>query len=628
MDDKLVEYSGNSAPFHVGMGLMLFNRGLSFIINRVFPDDSDSRNLEINDENSLKKKIFEIIQRRYNARIHHHDHQLKLPDISANHFAKLKIIKYKFLKDFDNEEPSGQYSLFPNAFVCKKCGHYVMNKDLRSFNPKQCSLCGEGEYEQVSLLRFCSTCGQIDKFYYQCQEHGTESIKLIRADKDNLLTWKFVCGKCKDKELDIFRFQCEHKINPKGSSISAIGKTKFQPITIRESGIFSPQVVTHIDLPKTASLRDIEIDKELVMFGFHFDSFKDIPQIKDLRNVYSILNSYESDKRDGYEINEQKEKDVEKIRKIINDLKEIKKDIHEDVLKEFNELNTLKETIGYTNFEEYVRLHHTSDEEIIIQDMINNYNLIVNDFGIKNINYLSKIKLINSLIGLIKGVNKFWDENEKPHFELFWKNLAQELTMPYVKQVDRENEPFYVYSYPFETEALLLELKPENICKWLYENKIIPNEVKTEDAKSFLLKLKPDENKVVYDLVYSLLHTMSHMVLKNIHIYTGVGIESCGEKIFVNGGAILIYANNNLNIGALQYLFENKMFCEEGIFQNMKLKINDCSFDPLCIDQKGSCFSCLYIPEFVCCNFNLKLDRDLYLGKGKRKITKSYWDIK
>jgi len=627
MEDKLVEYSGNSAPFHVGMGLMLFNRGLSFMINRVYPDDSDSRNLEINDENSLKKKLFETIQKRYNARIHHPNHQLKFSDISANHFSKLKIIKYKFLKDFDNEEPSGQYELFPNAFVCKSCGHYVIwNKNINQFNPKQCQLCQNGEYEQMSLLRFCETCGQIDRFYYQCQKHGRDHIKLIRADKDNLLTWHFICDKCKEKKLDIFRFQCEHKISPNGNSISSLGKTKFQPITIRESGIFSPQVVTHIDLPKTVPLRDTQIDKELVMFGFYFDSFKDILQIKDIKNVYSILNSYESDKRDGYDINEQKENDVKKIYEIINNLKQIKKEICEKVLIEFNELSTLKETIGYSKFEEYVRQHNT--EEVIIQDKINNYNSIVNEFGIKNISYLSKIKLINSLIGLIKGVNKFWDESEKPHFELFWKNLYQELTMPYFKQVDRENEPFYVYSYPFETEALLIELKPENICKWLYENKIISNVVSSEKAKSYLLKLKPDEDKIAYDLVYSLLHTISHMILKNIHIYTGVGIESCGEKIFVNGGSILIYANNNLNIGALQYLFENKMFCEDSIFQNMKLKINDCSFDPLCMNQKGACFSCLYIPEFVCCNFNLKLDRDLYIGKGKRKIIKSYWDIK
>ncbi|MFW6046431.1 MAG: hypothetical protein ACOCP4_01400 [Candidatus Woesearchaeota archaeon] len=633
MNDKLLEYSGNSAPFHVGVGLMLFNRGLSFIINKINPDDGDSRNLEINDEDALKKKLFSIISKKYNARLRHHE--LKFGELSSNHFSKFKIIKYRFMKEFDGDDPSGQYSLFPNAFVCKSCGHYVMNENLGSFDPNKCKLCHSGKYEQISLLRFCEDCGKIDKFFYQCKVHGRDYIKLVRGDKDNLLTWQFKCDKC-DTHLDIFDFKCAHRISSKSIPIRD-GETKFKPITIRESGIFSPQVATHIDLPKTKPLRDLAVDKNLVMFGFYFDSFKELHRIKDVTNIFSILSSYESDKRDGYEINEQKEKDVAKINQILDGLQKKKESMDQDVLEEFNELNTLKGGVESPTFEDYLRKHET--EEIVIQDKLSHYNNLLDEFGFSKISYLPNIKLINSLIGIIKGINKFWDEKEQPHFELFWKSLSQELVAPAFKQVDREAEPFYAYSYPFETEAVLIEFKAKNICNWLFKNGLVAKEFNNEQsAKEFLLNLSPAENKLLYDVIYSLLHTMSHLILKNIHIHTGVGIESCGEKIFVSGGSILIYANNNLNIGALQYLFENKMFCEESIFRDIKLKINYCSFDPLCIENKGACFSCLFIPEFVCANFNLRLDRDLYLGSGRQrklrdgtplyKISTSYWDIK
>ncbi|MCP3682885.1 MAG: hypothetical protein GY861_09365 [bacterium] len=637
MSERFVEYSGNSAPFHVGIGLMLFNRGLSFITTKVFPDDNESRGLKINDEIALKNKLFRTIQRRYNARIH--NNMLKYRDLSPNHLDKLRIVRYKFLKGFDDDDPSGEYKLYPNSFVCKCCGHYAINKPLNIFNPNKCLLCNKGEYEQISLLRFCKDCGIIDKFYYQCKKHGKDYIKLVRGDKDNLLTWKFKCDKCEKVELDIFKFKCKHNLSPNTEPIRD-GETRFQPITIRESGIFSPQVVTHIDLPKTEQLEKVNIDKDLVMLGFYFDAFKNIEKIKSISDIYKSLKTYESLESMNYSMPPELKQDLDKIKSILTELEKLRQGVAEDTLNEFNELSILKGTAGQLNqppkFIDYIKEHES--EELLITEKIDHYNAILEEFGIEDITYLSNVKLINSLIGLIKGVNKFWDESSTPHFELFWQGLLDEIIRPYYKQVDRENESFYVYSYPFETESILIELKPENICSWLFKNKLISEEYKDKSkAKEFLLKLNKESNEKAYNSVYKLLHTLSHVLLKKIHLYTGIGIDSSGEKIFVNGGAILLYSNNNLNIGAFQYLFENKMFCEDSIFTDIKKHIRDCSFDPLCIEGKrdhgkqakgGACFSCLYIPEFVCCNFNFNLDRDVFIGKGKRGIINSYWGLK
>jgi len=629
MSDELVEYTGNSAPFHVGVGLMLFHRGLSFIVKQVYNDDADSRGLKINDEVALKQKLLRVIQRKYNTRIHHY--KLKYRDISNNHIDKMNIIRYRFLKAFEGEDPSGEYTLFPNAFVCQVCGHYIMNQNLYQFNPRKCKVCKDGRYEQISLMRFCEDCGKIDKFFYKCKQHGTDSIILDRGDKDNIFTWNFKCRECKT-ELDVFKFECNHNISSTTEPIRD-GKRKFKPITIRESGIFSPIVESNIDLPKTKPISDHTIEKDLVMLAFYFDKFRDKKALNNIFDVYKTLNAHQILTELGSEIPEQITEDYGFIHNVLKDMLQRKQRIPYEQLCEFNELSILKGAAGTSKqpseFTDYIKEHEK--EQVLIDEKTSHYKRILDEFGIEKINYLADVKVINSLIGLVKGINNFWDRDENnelkspPHFEIFWKNLANEII--YNKPVDRDKDSFSVYSYPFETEGILVEFRPEKICEWLFLNDLINERVPQGTEREFLLELSQESNSQAYYWVHTLLHTFSHLFLKKMHLHTGLGINSCGEKIFVNGAAVFIYSNNNLNIGALQYLFENSIFCIGGIFENFKQEVTECSFDPLCMDEKGGCFSCLYIPEFVCCNFNLGLDRTVFTNKPKRSITHSYWGV-
>ena len=50
----------------------------------------------------------------------------------------------------------------------------------------------------------------------------------------------------------------------------------------------------------------------------------------------------------------------------------------------------------------------------------------------------------------------------------------------------------------------------------------------------------------------------------------------------------------------------------------------ECTLDPNCLKEKGACFACLYVPEFVCGYFNKFLDRDVLIGKERYR--KGFWD--
>ena len=46
----------------------------------------------------------------------------------------------------------------------------------------------------------------------------------------------------------------------------------------------------------------------------------------------------------------------------------------------------------------------------------------------------------------------------------------------------------------------------------------------------------------------------------------------------------------------------------------------ECPQDPACLrDEGGACIACLFVPEFVCGNFNNDLDRDCLVGDGNTR---------
>ncbi len=163
---------------------------------------------------------------------------------------------------------------------------------------------------------------------------------------------------------------------------------------------------------------------------------------------------------------------------------------------------------------------------------------------------------------------------------------------------------------PYETEGMLIELEKDKIFEWI---KNITKKDYSYPPEQMLLYM--DEDSEEYRLVYALLHTLSHLLIKKSAVFTGIDTDSCSEMIFPTNGAILIYSTSTINIGGFGSLFENNLL---DLFTESDFEIRKCIYDPVCLNAEGSCFSCLYLPEFVCCNFNKYLDRDIILGSNKR----------
>ena len=120
---------------------------------------------------------------------------------------------------------------------------------------------------------------------------------------------------------------------------------------------------------------------------------------------------------------------------------------------------------------------------------------------------------------------------------------------------------------------------------------------------------------------YVFLHTLSHLMIKEIANYAGYSVSSLRERIYSNNdmAGILIYTSSPSSDGSLGGLVEQgKKPKFNIILQKALRKSRLCSMEPLCSYAKlgtgnksngSACHACLYLPETSCESMNNLLDR-------------------
>lgn len=614
------KFSAYSALFNLTPWSTFMRDGLSNRVVVLYNDENDV-NLKINNEKRLITNLYNYIRDMYNTRISNHELSLKeLPHVPYDDMIEIVKLQLKF---DDSDSSSGKYVTYPRTFYCDKCGDYVYLKndsEFENFNPKKCQKCSEGQYTQFHFVGFCEDCGNIQPCSQGCKEHHLEDIELKRRDKDDLKTWKLKCRIC-GKERD-FVPTCYHK-DFNGNSLikkSKPYKTMF-PLNMNEGSVFKSVVKTIVDIPEGfGNYRPgTEPNPDYILFGLYLQEFDELYKKVSFRKVSRDLNIYfsyldedeEDIEDDGY--TKQFERG-QKINEIVDTLE------RKYSIKEISEINdyliltsffdkSKDKDLFIPSYNEYFK----SENDVENMDLnsfenSDDYESFKNDYNISNIIYIPDIHLISASIGKIRGINKFYDDTFVPHFEPHWKDKA-------------ENK-IKIYAYPFQTEGLMIDLDKIKIVNWLIRNdkliiddEKITNEISTyNEAKEILFKLDENKENSSYYEVKKLLHTFSHILITRSSLYTGLDVNSCGEIIFPKSGAFVIYSTSNINIGGFKFVFENSL---KDWFNKVELDIEDCIFDPTCIQDAGACFSCLHLPEYVCSEFNNYLDRDVFIGKHR-----------
>lgn len=190
-----------------------------------------------------------------------------------------------------------------------------------------------------------------------------------------------------------------------------------------------------------------------------------------------------------------------------------------------------------------------------------------------------------------------------------------------------------------ETEALMFRLEPARLLRWLALNELVTGSLPDYDdeaaVRAWILNrmrsVNPfqeiPEDEPVARAVYGLVHSFSHLVLRQAVIQSGFDRTSLSEYLFPRALSFVLYSNNRskFTIGGLYTLFE------QTLHEHLRAVVDRgeaCVYDPVCMEEVGACHACMHISELSCEHFNRNLSRKYLFGRiepdGSEFI--GYWD--
>lgn len=172
-------------------------------------------------------------------------------------------------------------------------------------------------------------------------------------------------------------------------------------------------------------------------------------------------------------------------------------------------------------------------------------------------------------------------------------------------------------------EGIFFEFDNDILDKWINSNELIRDRVQPiiNNYHNFDSAFNKD---IEVNSKLILIHTFSHLIIKELEYLCGYPSTSIQERIYVsenpNMNGVLIYtiAGSEGSYGGLTSLCDDNKIGK--LIQSALTRAKDCATDPICYHTTGqgvgnlnlsACFSCSLLPETSCELFNSFLDRRL-----------------
>jgi len=513
--------------------------------------------------------------------------------------------------------------LFPLTFVCDSCNRAYSFGSVQQFNRvlrRGRCYCGES-LTQIDLV-YTHECGNLwaPKVAPCRPDHGFENIILNKNNSNSPKDWRWECNIC--KKTTSLNSVCPNCLN---SQIQ-------YPKPFRQTSVFIPHSLTLVNLhnkdesklQEDEAYRNLMLAQYLNLFLKHGTSFEDCLKesnaddnqfemiIADLKKkgmpedmINQLLESRDKVNPNKKEI---RNKIFEEVRRLI---KPVNGDTAAIALKAYEFMETLKESssIHISDIIKYAKEKSYPNKE-----RIETFPSIMESIGIKNSYVLNDLSIIKLVYGFTRG-----SSDEKKGITL--NRFAPD------RSIEQGKVPIYMNES--STEAILLEFDRWKILQWLKENKVIAElPLKNDEAelKAWFLnnvddeginpfnEIENDEKKKITRWIYKLLHSISHSLILTGSAECGLDKNSMSELINPSVPCIIIYSSNmqGFQMGGMFTLFENNI---HSWIEKTISKVDNCIYDPVCMDHKTACHACLHLSEFSCTHMNLDLGRDFLIGK-------------
>ena len=195
--------------------------------------------------------------------------------------------------------------------------------------------------------------------------------------------------------------------------------------------------------------------------------------------------------------------------------------------------------------------------------------------------------------------------------------------VPFPMKSEYGDGKYPIFVDQVQADALLFRLEPERVLRWLHANGERPELPSGEPGyaePAYFVKLFQDAqlrqtlkgDQKSRRMVFGLLHTMTHLCVKQASLLCGLDRNSLSEYVLPRALTSAIYCSHRSGaaIGALIALYEQSL-------TEWLESVSDarrCVYDPVCKHREGSCHACTHLAEMSCSYFNLNLGRAFLFG--------------
>ena len=196
---------------------------------------------------------------------------------------------------------------------------------------------------------------------------------------------------------------------------------------------------------------------------------------------------------------------------------------------------------------------------------------------------------------------------------------------PFPHPRGEDSTPVYVDRTP--SEAIVLQVDRAAIVKWLDDKGVLrgidlpdaDDEVKLKhwfleyvDTNELEDHYSPIDDEITRE-VYTLLHTMSHALMRTASGQCGLDSNSISEYVMPSIPAIFLYASSteHFSLGGMHTLFKTRI---HPWIDDTMADVQQCVYDPVCNHEDGACHACLYMSEVACESANSHLNRRYLVG--------------
>lgn len=190
------------------------------------------------------------------------------------------------------------------------------------------------------------------------------------------------------------------------------------------------------------------------------------------------------------------------------------------------------------------------------------------------------------------------------------------------------NEANFLSAFEVSGEGIFMSFDIRLIRRWLKDNPEFSKREKLlkNHAENDFFNHSPKMSETGFVM----LHTLSHVLMKQISIECGYGLNELQERIYFSSdkemAGILIFtssADSSGSLGGLVRMIRPEFF--DGMFENAINNSLVCSNDPICEESEGqgsgglclaACHACAMVPDLACSTFpkNCFLDRTTLIG--------------